>query len=264
MNKALLVIFSFFIFSVGAEVKLISFYFDSDTLTSSSQEILNDIIEKQNLNEFQIIEMNAYAKSIDKSCRYAESILSQLALNPELINLNCSGSKREFLSFRPRNWNRVDVYYFLGELIASVPPVIEVVKKEAPPKEEKIEEIVQIEDVAPRIIENTPVVLPIKFKGGTADVLASSTIYLEELYELLNNNKEYNATIKGHVCCENNKRMSKKRAKVVFEYLIGKGINEERLSFEGLSNLSPIVFPEKSEKDRARNRRVEVVFFKTL
>jgi hypothetical protein len=44
----------------------------------------------------------------------------------------------------------------------------------------------------------------------------------------------------------------------IHDYLIENGIAKERLKFRGLSFQSPVVFPEFSDEDRAKNRRVEI------
>jgi flagellar motor protein MotB len=50
------------------------------------------------------------------------------------------------------------------------------------------------------------------------------------------------------------------RAKTVYKRLIQLGVKKNRLSFVGRSNLEPIIFPEKTNADRQKNRRVDVKF----
>ena len=50
------------------------------------------------------------------------------------------------------------------------------------------------------------------------------------------------------------------RAKAVNDYLIRRGISENRLGYEGYSNTIPLVTPELTEEDQQRNRRVDVIF----
>ena len=84
--------------------------------------------------------------------------------------------------------------------------------------------------------------------------------YLDKLYDTLQKNPQLTAHIRGHVCCENNKRLSKIRAKEVHDYLVEKGISQNRLSFKGYGNKLPLVYPELNPSDRSQNRRVDVVF----
>ena len=55
---------------------------------------------------------------------------------------------------------------------------------------------------------------------------------------------------------EYNKTLSKKRANVIYNYLISSGIAPNRLSFEGKGDSLPIV-PNSTESNRLENRRVE-------
>ena len=42
--------------------------------------------------------------------------------------------------------------------------------------------------------------------------------------------------------------------------MVDLGISKKRLSYKGMSNNEPLVFPELSDADRQRNRRVDVQF----
>jgi len=55
-----------------------------------------------------------------------------------------------------------------------------------------------------------------------------------------------------------NMRLSTDRAKVVAEYLIGNGIAEERVTFEGFGSGKPIA-PNNTSQGRGKNRRVEIL-----
>ena len=83
---------------------------------------------------------------------------------------------------------------------------------------------------------------------------------LDVLYDTLKKNPALKAHIRGHVCCDNNMRLSRKRAKAVHDFLIKMGIPESRVSHKGYSNSLPLVYPESDESDRRLNRRVDVIF----
>jgi outer membrane protein OmpA-like peptidoglycan-associated protein len=53
-------------------------------------------------------------------------------------------------------------------------------------------------------------------------------------------------------------RISKSRARSVYNELVHLGIDKSRLDYVGMSNTEPLVFPEKTNADRQRNRRVDV------
>jgi outer membrane protein OmpA-like peptidoglycan-associated protein len=64
------------------------------------------------------------------------------------------------------------------------------------------------------------------FRGGTSFLEKESKPLLEELLEVMQNNPRLKIEIQGHVCCYPNRtnKLSKERAKVVYEYLIDNGI----------------------------------------
>lgn len=105
-----------------------------------------------------------------------------------------------------------------------------------------------------------PIQLDIQFEGGTAIVLSKSLPEIDALYAFMNANKNVKALIRGHVCCENDPVISTQRANEIYQRLIKKGIDPNRLDFKGYSNTMPVVFPEITDEDRQRNRRVDVVF----
>ena len=81
----------------------------------------------------------------------------------------------------------------------------------------------------------------------------------------MNNNMTIHIEISGHTDNSgneaNNLRLSGARAKSVADYLIGKGINKERIKIKGYGSSQPIA-ENKSEEGRAKNRRVEFKILK--
>ncbi len=92
---------------------------------------------------------------------------------------------------------------------------------------------------------------------------------LEKLYNALVDDPTLKISIEGHVCCINDAPdafdidtgepiLSVNRAKAIYDYLVKKGIDESRLSFEGFGKTRPVVQFERTEEDAEKNRRVEV------
>lgn len=106
-----------------------------------------------------------------------------------------------------------------------------------------------------------PIVLAIQFVPGQ-DVFLNESAYTEanDLFNFLNENKNVSALIRGHVCCKNDPVLATQRAYAVYNYLLNKKIEPQRLDFKGFSNTIPITFPEYSEVERQLNRRVDVIF----
>jgi outer membrane protein OmpA-like peptidoglycan-associated protein len=111
----------------------------------------------------------------------------------------------------------------------------------------------------------------ILFENNSHVFLPSSLPALQSLLETLKANADIKIMVLGHVCCggnnpnydliepgQNNMKISETRAKAVCDYLQENGIMPERLQYNGISFKYPLVFPENSEQDRAKNRRVEI------
>jgi len=92
---------------------------------------------------------------------------------------------------------------------------------------------------------------------------------LDRLYNVLEEHPTLKVRIEGHVCCirdypdaldiENNDLyLSVNRARAIYNYLVQKGIDEERLKYAGYGKSRPIVKDEMNEEDAQKNRRVEV------
>ncbi|HOP65317.1 MAG TPA: OmpA family protein, partial [Spirochaetota bacterium] len=75
----------------------------------------------------------------------------------------------------------------------------------------------------------------------------------------------YDVVIEGHTDDIGeeayNLRLSEGRAKSVQQYLIQKGIDDERLQYIGMGETVPL-YPNTSDENRRRNRRVEFLLIK--
>lgn len=105
---------------------------------------------------------------------------------------------------------------------------------------------------------NKPVRLEINFNAGKFFLLPESYKDLDLLKDFLKSNPQVRAHIVGHVCCSDERLLSKNRALSVYNYLIDKGIHKNRITYVGASNKQPLV-QEIDEKTEAINRRVEVI-----
>jgi outer membrane protein OmpA-like peptidoglycan-associated protein len=101
----------------------------------------------------------------------------------------------------------------------------------------------------------------IQFEFNKSAFLATSKSALEKLYQFLATHSEYKAHFTGHTSNEGNSsynlNLSKERAKAIYDYLIKKGISKDRLSYEGKGSNEPL-FPNTSEENKSKNRRVEI------
>lgn len=108
---------------------------------------------------------------------------------------------------------------------------------------------------------NKPIVLNnVLFEFGKSILLESSKYELDKLLRILREYKDMKIMIAGYTDeigkFEDNLKLSDARAKAVFEYLIGKGIEESRLYYTGKGSAEPLA-SNKTEAGRKKNRRVE-------
>jgi type IX secretion system PorP/SprF family membrane protein len=102
------------------------------------------------------------------------------------------------------------------------------------------------------------------FGFGKADLDSEAKVYLDELYQLLQKNREYNLEVIGHT--DNvgkhlvNYKLSTARAKAVVDYLKQLGLEEERVKFSGRGDTQPKGL-NNTEEDRSKNRRVEFLIY---
>lgn len=98
------------------------------------------------------------------------------------------------------------------------------------------------------------------FETGKADLLNSSYKEIDKLFRLLNINPTIIIELAGYTDNtgkeESNKILSYNRAKAVAEYLISKGISENRLKYNGYGSSSP-KYNNNTEQGKTGNRRVE-------
>ena len=88
---------------------------------------------------------------------------------------------------------------------------------------------------------------------------------MDEIYNFLSENEDVYVELRGHTnsnCdaafCD---KLSKARAKAVADYLLKKGINAERLSYEGYGKKKPVA-SNNYAAGRKKNQRVEIKIVK--
>ncbi|RZJ69790.1 OmpA family protein [Flavobacterium sp.] len=101
----------------------------------------------------------------------------------------------------------------------------------------------------------------LNFVINTFAIVPESRSKLYELLLVLQRNPNIKIDIQGHLCCspKDHTDLSTKRAKAVYQFLITHEIDKSRLSYKGFGTTAPLfTIPEKSETERAANRRVEI------
>lgn len=102
----------------------------------------------------------------------------------------------------------------------------------------------------------------ILFDLGKATLRTEAQLTVAKLSGVLLMMPDVNLRVEGHTDStgsdEINEKLSKERAKTVYDLLLAQGIPEERMSYEGYGPKFPVATNDTSE-GRALNRRVEVV-----
>jgi outer membrane protein OmpA-like peptidoglycan-associated protein len=85
---------------------------------------------------------------------------------------------------------------------------------------------------------------------------------LDKVVSILKNNPVTRIEIGGHTDNVGDQRLnlalSENRAKVILNYIVSKGINEERLLYKGYGGTKPVA-PNDTEENKRKNRRVEII-----
>jgi outer membrane protein OmpA-like peptidoglycan-associated protein len=99
------------------------------------------------------------------------------------------------------------------------------------------------------------------FKLGSFELLPASYVALDEVANILVENPNLLIDVEGHSdsigSAKINKQLSARRGSTIFDYLVSKGINPDRILTIGYGSEKPIA-DNSTEEGRAQNRRVEL------
>lgn len=101
----------------------------------------------------------------------------------------------------------------------------------------------------------------LNFVLNTFAVVNESRAKLYELLLIMQKNPNLKISIQGHICCVGVDRadLSTQRAKAIYKFLEFNEIEKSRMTYKGFGVSQPLFpIPEKSELERAENRRVEI------
>jgi len=102
----------------------------------------------------------------------------------------------------------------------------------------------------------------LNFHLNTFGVVKASVARLYDLLYVMQQNPQLVIQVHGHICCnpKDPRDLSTQRAKAVKLFLVGNGIDANRVSFKGFGgNMPKFAIPEKNEIEAAENRRVEIL-----
>jgi outer membrane protein OmpA-like peptidoglycan-associated protein len=219
----------------------------------------------------EILELVAFCDSVDASSynkelatRRMQTVLSVLKQNNFSINatIPLKAVGEDFKQSNNQAENRkVEVFYK-----TTINKTTTFDKSKVIENEEAIEESLSISLVD--LFKNIKVgdlirIQNINFYLNSEVVIPQSESVLEELYIFMLKHPKLVIEIQGHICCNpniNDTRLSFRRAKYIFNYLLKKGIELNRLAFRGFGSANPIYqIPEKNIQQKQANRRVEIL-----
>jgi len=100
----------------------------------------------------------------------------------------------------------------------------------------------------------------VQFETAKSTLKPESFEVLNQIVEILQRYPDYKMRISGHTdsvgSAASNQELSERRAKACYDYLVAKGIDPERLSYEGFGESQPIA-DNRYREGREQNRRVE-------
>ena len=222
-----------------------------------------------------VFKIEGYCDSVDSNIynqklavRRVNTVLEQLQINAvaidDTIEINTIGENFK-QSIIPSDNRKVILYYIDPKnqekinISSKIPRTINIQDKE-----------MIVVPIIPTLIEqlnNAKVgdliqLQNLNFYFNSEKIMTESIPVLSSLLNALRLNPQLKINIHGHICCNtdtNNVKLSYRRSKFVFDYLIRNGIATSRLSHKGFgSSRSLYPLPERNEAERAANRRVEI------
>ena len=291
--KYVLLLFGFLL---SAQEKA-SFYFDfdQDTFNPKQNELFLSWLNKDENREILVIngycdwygtfdynDTLAYKRIHTVHEQLKTKVNSSIFFNEDL---KIKGFGERVQTRKERRYNRrVDVFYtvipnkvVLKEVVYDDPVVYtgQVINKDPEVIEKK--EIIQVPDtddlIYPVGLYKNPyatakvgdklVMNNLYFYDRSGIFVPESLPVMEELLEFMITHPKVKIEIQGHICCqlgEDPEDIALVRAIAVHNFLVANDIDDSRLLYKSFGSTQPIhKIPEKNEKERNENRRVEIL-----
>ncbi len=262
LNKGfILILFSFFLASISyAQKKMTtSFFFDTDisVLDERQKEAFGQFINELDSADIVSISILGYCDDRGrkgyndtlsiKRANHIKDLLKENGINTERVGFLSGNGKVDLRETKniveQRAYNRrVDL-------------VISYVKRNFSADNSILSDTLKVGDKI--ILEN------ILFENSRSVLLEESIPVLEKITNVIKEKKQYNIAILGHICCNPPGRdvkdfetgeynLSQARAKIIYDYLIYRGVDAKRLAYKGMMANFPLNKGEKAD------RRVEL------
>ena len=261
--------------------KTISVYFEVDQSSISFEDAKKLVINFQ-LAHYKVIEVRGYCDARG-SVAYNDALaqrrinavlqkLDDLSISHESATQKVIGERQLKFPLHAQN-RRVDL------LVEILPKVIELevkpsllkqeetatpIQETLTPEEQIAEEVDQLENQLTQSKVGT--IFKIKnlnFVFNSDEIEPLSQPLLDKLLEVMLNFPKLEIEIHGYICCNpdpSDTKLSIRRAHKIYKYLTQNGVDSKRLGYKGFGSSNPVFpLPEKSEVEKAANRRVEIL-----
>lgn len=249
-------------------------FFDSgkDILTESSIKTIDSLFNKIKPEKISSVKIYGYCDSIGnkeynnklsiKRAQKAKAYISEKGILSDSIFIKGYGkTNQKYKSIKWDKNRRVSFELYFKKKTTPKKTVIEKPIEKIKPTDTiktEIENFVTNSEIGDKMALKN-----ITFYGGTDKPMTISFKTLEELVNTLKDNPTLEIAIEGHICCSTTDEddLSGRRAKTVYNYLIGFGIAKKRLSFKGFGHTQPLT-EERNSEEQQMNRRVEIRILK--
>lgn len=106
----------------------------------------------------------------------------------------------------------------------------------------------------------------LEFENGKSDILPEMESDLKKVIDFLIDHPSFKLNVSGHTDSSGdatlNLALSQRRAQSIKTWIVDGGVNSERINAIGYGSQRPIIQVEKTEEDRALNRRVEFEIYR--
>lgn len=240
--------------------KTTSFFFNTDisSLDERQKESFTQFISELDSADIVAISILGYCDDRGrkgyndtlsvKRANHIKELLQQTGINTAKVGFLTGNGKIDLTESKnvaeQRTYNRrVDL-------------IIDYVKKNLNTEKSILSDTLKVGDKI--ILEN------ILFENSKSQLLEESIPVLDKITAVIKDKPQYNIAILGHICCNPPGRdvrdfvtgeynLSQARAKVIYDYLIYKGVEKKRLTYKGMMANFPLGKGEKQD------RRVELL-----
>lgn len=288
-NTALYIFFLFFSLVAQAQEEF-SVYFDSNKyeLKKQENERLQNFINTN--KEVKIVAINGYTDEdgttafndtlAQKRVNFIYGIINGKLKIRDDFKTRSFGERHRQSKIKSEN-RKVTIYFLLAKDLPRENEILGIKEEPVVKKQREMPEYPQkmtlqnpngttselVFDVA--FMEKLTVAKPgekiklenLNFQLNTFAITNDSRPKMYELLEVMKRNPQMKIQIQGHICCMQNDKqdLSTKRAKAIARFLEMNGIDKDRVTYKGFGVTEPLfAIPEKSEEERAANRRVEI------